>query len=209
MSIDISSAIIYLIDDEPVICDSIKCFIESTGLNIKCFNSAEGFLANYDNRQPGCLILDVRMPVMNGLELQELLLKENIEIPIIFISGNANIPDSAKAFRAGALDFLEKPFDNQLLLERLHEAIVKDIESRNKKFKNEHLYINFNRLTCREKEVLKLLIDHNSSKQIARQLDISPRTIDAHRARIMEKMQANNVVELVAKALYCRELFEF
>jgi len=208
MNTEKNSATVYLIDDELAIRDSMTYLIESAGLKIKSYESAEAFLNDHEQIQPGCLLLDVRMPAMSGLELQEELAKRNIRIPIIFISGNADIPETATAFRAGALDFIEKPFDHATLLQRIHEAIDKDIEARNRNSEIEKIQTCFDRLTQREKEVLKLIIDNNSSKQVAKQLAISPRTIDAHRARIMEKMQANNIVGLVAKVMSYPCLYE-
>jgi FixJ family two-component response regulator len=209
MSTETNSAIIYLIDDELIIRDSIKSFIESVGLKIICFASAEAFLSNYDHHPPNCLILDVKMPMMDGLQLQEELLKRQIDIPIIFISGHADISVAAKAFKAGAFDFLEKPFDNTLLLERINEVIKKDVGVRSQHIEDEYIRSRFDRLTVREKEVLKLIINHHSSKKVAKELDISPRTIDAHRARIIEKMQAANIVDLVAKVAGYPFLYDF
>jgi RNA polymerase sigma factor (sigma-70 family) len=201
MESNISNALIYLVDDEFSIRDSLTLLIKSTGRLVKSFDSADAFLTDYNPEQPGCLILDVRMPLMGGLELQEELVKRNITIPIIFISGNADIPDSAKAFRAGALDFLEKPFDNQLLLERIDEAINKDIEARKRLIEKRKVQECFDRLTAREKEVLQLIINSHSNKEVAKILNISHRTIDAHRSSVMKKMQAENVTALVAMVM--------
>lgn len=197
------NAVIYLVDDDFSIRDSLKILIQSKGWSVSCFESAETFLANYNPELPGCLILDVRMPLMSGLDLQETLAAKDIYIPIIFISGNSEIADSAKAFRAGALDFFEKPFDNQLLLDRIAEAVTKDIiyhDSMVEKTKTRQCYES---LTNREKEVLQLVVSSYSTKEAARVLDISHRTIDAHRARVMEKMQANNLASLVAMVMSC------
>jgi FixJ family two-component response regulator len=143
---------------------------------------------------------------MDGLELQEELTRRNISVPIIFISGNADIPDSAKAFRAGAVDFLEKPFDSAVLLERIAEAIKKDIEHRRKLIEKCKLQERLNYLTEREKEVLCLIVSSYSNKEAAKALDISKRTIDIHRAHIMEKMQAENIAELIMMAMQCEVL---
>lgn len=201
MGFNIETAVVYLVDDEFAIRDSLTLLIESTGLSVKNYDSAEVFLNHYDPDKPGCLILDVRMPLMDGLELQEELTIRNINIPIIFISGNADIPDTAKAFRAGALDFMEKPFDNAILLERIDEAIKKDIESRRLLAEKQKIQACFDRLTAREKEVLSFIVGSRSNKETAKILDVSHRTIDAHRARIMEKMQAENVAALVAMVM--------
>lgn len=197
MEVNNPSALVYLVDDEFAVRDSLTLLIESTGRAIKSFESANDFLNGYDPEQPGCLILDVRMPSMSGLELQEELSKREINIPIIFISGHADIPDSAKAFRAGAVDFLEKPFDNEILLKRIEEAIQKDIEPREQIIKKRQIQKRLDHLTTREKEVLSLIVSSHSNKEAAAILNISNRTIDVHRAHIMEKMQAENLAELM------------
>lgn len=201
MATKLPLAMIYLVDDEFFIRDSLSLLIASTGRMVKCFESAADFLDDYTPELPGCLILDVRMPGMDGLELQEKLNERNINISIIFISGNADIPDSAKAFRAGALDFLEKPFDNRILLERIDEAIQKDIKSRAQTLEKQKIQDCYKRLTCREKEVLRLIIQSHSNKEAAEILNVSHRTIDAHRARVMEKMQAENAAALVTMVM--------
>ena len=196
------AAVVYLVDDEFAVRDSLTLLIESTGQTVRSFASAEAFLNSYDPEQPGCLLLDVRMPTMSGLELQNELLRRAISIPIIFISGHAGIPDSAKAFRAGAVDFLEKPFNNELLLERIDEAIKLDIESR--KQLDEHCKRQqlLDHLTTREKEVLSQIVRGLSNKEIARVMDISNRTVEAHRASMMEKLQVKRLSELIVLATH-------
>jgi len=195
--------LVYLVDDEYAVRDSLTLLLESSGQPVKCFESAEDFLANYDASQAGCLLLDVRMPGMSGLELQEEMLRRHITLPIIFISGHAEIPDSAKAFRAGAVDFLEKPFNNETLLQRIEEAINKDLASREQYSEKQQILERFNHLTMREKEVLTLIVTSHSNKEAAKILDISNRTIDVHRAHIMEKMQADSLAELMVMAMQC------
>ncbi|MGZ5052321.1 MAG: response regulator transcription factor [Methylobacter sp.] len=203
MSANEPKPIVYLVDDEFSIRDSLSLLIESTGQAVKSFESAESFLENYDPERPGCLLLDVRMPVMSGHDLQNELLNRGISIPIIFISGHADIADSAKAFRAGAVDFLEKPFDNDVLLERINEAIKKDVIFREEQSKKSKIQERIDHLTAREKEVLSLIIKSHSNKESAKILNISNRTVDVHRASIMEKMQAENVAELITMVMYC------
>lgn len=203
MSANEPKPIVYLVDDEFSIRDSLTLLIESTGQAVKSFESAESFLENYDPERPGCLLLDVRMPVMSGHDLQNELLSRGISIPIIFISGHADIADSAKAFRAGAVDFLEKPFDNDVLLERINEAIKKDVFLREEQSKKSKIQERIDHLTAREKEVLSLIIKSHSNKESAKILNISNRTVDVHRASIMEKMQAENVAELITMVMYC------
>jgi RNA polymerase sigma factor (sigma-70 family) len=197
LSANKSDTLVYLVDDEFSVRDSLTLLIESTGQTVKSFASAEAFLDNYDPKKPGCLLLDVRMPSMSGLELQDELLRREISIPIIFISGHAGIPESAKAFRAGALDFLEKPFDNEKLLERIEEAIKKDIASREQAIEYRKIQNRLEHLTVREQEVLSLIACGHPNKEMARILDISNRTVEAHRASIMEKMQVNSLAELL------------
>jgi FixJ family two-component response regulator len=177
--------------------------IESTGQSVRSFESAEAFLNEYDPEQPGCLLLDVRMPLMSGHDLQKELSKRGHIIPIIFISGHAEIPDSAKAFRAGAVDFLEKPFNNAELLERIDEALKKDSAFRGEFVKRRRIQDRLDHLTAREKEVLGLIVKSHSNKESAKILNISNRTVDVHRASIMEKMQADNVAELITMVMYC------
>ncbi|MCX7104406.1 MAG: response regulator [Methylococcales bacterium] len=189
--------LVYLIDDEFSVRDSLTLVLESVGLRVKSFESAEDFLKNYNNEYPSCLILDVKMPCMSGLELQEELLKRNISIPIIFISGHAGISQSAKAFRAGAVDFLEKPFDHEVLLARITEVIQKNIEYRWRLNVHFELANRHYCLTEREREVLTLISEGSSNKEAANLLGISSRTVEAHRARIMKKMEVDSFVDLV------------
>ena len=197
MSANKPDTLVYLVDDEFAVRDSLTLLIESTGQAVRSFASAEAFLNNYDPKKSGCLLLDVRMPSMNGLELQDELLRREISIPIIFISGHAGIPESAKAFRAGAVDFLEKPFDNALLLERIEEAIKKDIANREQRIEQRKIQNRLDHLTVREQKVLSLIVRGLSNKEMAKIMYISNRTIEAHRASIMEKMQAKGLAELM------------
>ena len=195
--------LVYLVDDDYSIRDSLSLLIESTGQAVKCFDSADAFLENFDPDQAGCLILDVRMPSMTGLELQEELARRDFVIPIIFISGHADVPDSSKAFRAGAVDYMEKPFDSELLLTRMKEAIQKDLDTRIQQSEKRRLKKRLSQLTPREREVYILLVKGLSNKEVAKQLNISNRTIDVHRAKVMEKMQAEDLAELTVMAMHC------
>ncbi|MCK5120327.1 MAG: response regulator transcription factor [Methylococcales bacterium] len=201
MKINKQDVTIYVVDDEFPIRDSLGLLIESVGLKVKGYESALAFLESYDPEQPGCLVLDMRMPYMDGLELQEALVKANSELPIIFISGHADIPVSSKAFRAGALDFIEKPFDNKILLERINEAVDSLLVNWSEVQKKRQIITLYEHLTDREKEVLKLIVNNHSTKQAAKKLGISNRTVDVHRAHIMEKMQADSLNTLVILAV--------
>jgi two-component system response regulator FixJ len=203
MDFEQSNAIVYLVDDEFAVRDSLTLLIESAGFTIQSFACALEFLDSYDPERPGCLVLDVRMPAMSGLELQKELSERSICLPIIFISGHAEVADSAKAFRAGAIDFLEKPFENSVLLERIEEGINKDIYARAEQALKHEIQQRLDQLTPREMEVLRLIISSHSNKESAKILKVSNRTIDAHRARIMEKLQADSLAELMKIAMHC------
>lgn len=191
------ASLVYVVDDDFSVRDSLTLFLNSAGLEVKSFESANAFLAAYDPQHPACLVLDIRMPGLDGLGLQNELNKESILLPVIFISGHAEVPDSARAFRSGALDFLEKPFDNKTLLERIREALNKDVAIRRQQQKKRLLEERLNSLTARENDVLALILNNHSNKEAARILGISHRTVDVHRAKIMEKMQAANLAELI------------
>ena len=193
--------VIYVVDDELAIRDSLTLLIESTGYEVRSYDSAESFLSEYNTEQHGCLLLDVRMPCMSGHDLQNILTTRGICIPIIFVSGHADIPDSAKAFRAAAVDFMEKPFDSDILMARIDEALKKDIAFRDDFANRQHILERVKRLTAREKEVLDLIASSHSNKSTAQILHISSRTVDVHRASIMEKMQAENIAQLILMVL--------
>jgi two-component system, LuxR family, response regulator FixJ len=195
--------LVYLVDDDFSIRDSLSLLIETTGQAVRCFESADDFLNNFDPDQAGCLILDVRMPSMTGLELQEELARRDFAIPIIFISGHADVPDSSKAFRAGAIDYMEKPFDSDTLLTRMQEAIQKDLDTRVYNAEKRKFKKLLGQLTPREHEVLILVVKGHSNKEVAKHLNVSPRTIDVHRAKIMGKMEAEDLAELTVIAMHC------
>ena len=195
--------LVYLVDDDFSIRDSLSLLIETTGQAVRCFESADAFLNNFDPDQAGCLILDVRMPTMTGLELQEELARRDFAIPIIFISGHADVPDSSKAFRAGAIDYMEKPFDSNALLTRMQEAIQKDLDTRVYNAEKRKFKKLLSQLTPREHEVLILVVKGHSNKEVAKHLAVSPRTIDVHRAKIMGKMEAEDLAELTVIAMHC------
>jgi two-component system, LuxR family, response regulator FixJ len=195
--------LVYLVDDDFSVRDSLSLLIESTGQAVRCFESADEFLNNFDPDQAGCLILDVRMPNMTGLELQEELVRRDYAIPIIFISGHADVPDSSKAFRAGAVDYMEKPFDSEVLLKRMQEAIQKDLDTRVQFAEKRKLKKRLSTLTPREREVYILIVKGLSNKEVAKHLNISNRTIDVHRSKIMEKMEAEDLSELTVMAMHC------
>ena len=197
MTANNTKKVVYLVDDDEAVLDSLSCLLKSSGYAVNSFLSAEAFLENYDYKLSGCLILDVSMPFMNGLELQDNLLVSKINIPIIFISGHARVQESVKALRHGAIDFLEKPFETEILLLRIKEAIQKDDENRAKSWEHKLINQKIESLTAKEYDVLICLIKGFSNKEIAKMIDISPRTVEVHRAHIMEKMQVEHFTELL------------
>lgn len=191
---------IFLVDDDDRIRASLARALGKRGYHVESFPSAETFLEAYDVGEPGCLVLDYGMPGLNGLELQKHLAETTISIPIIFISGQGGVPESVQAMKAGAVDFLEKPFRQSDLVACIDAAFLTDKETRNAEQYTKTAKAKFKTLTAREKEVALFMIAHpstTSSKEVGRQLDISPRTVDHHRARILEKMSIGSVAELI------------
>ncbi len=188
---------VFIVDDDAVICDGISQLIETVGLNAKVFNSAQEFLDSYDTACPGCLVLDVRMPGMSGLQLQEKLKEKNVKLPIIFITGHGNVRMGVDAVKKGAVDFIEKPFEDQVLLDQIHAAIARDAQSRAKRTEQQAIEAKLALLTPRERQVLDLVKDGKNSKVVALELDLSQKTIEGHRAHIMEKMQVESIAKLV------------
>jgi FixJ family two-component response regulator len=190
--------LVYLVDDDPAIRKALPRALRQRGLEVEAFSSAREFLDNYKD-QLGCLVLDLSMPEMDGLELQAELSRLQIDIPIIFITGHGGVPESVTAIRAGAIDFLEKPFLPDTLLQRIEEALALDHENRNRNQEVNSKRERFSRLTEREQDIFKILIADDtipSSKEIARTVGISHRTVEHHRARILEKTETGSVPEL-------------
>ena len=195
-----SEELVIVVDDDPSVSSSLRWFFESFGLDVETYDSAESFLARQPLDRPACLVLDVCMPSVNGLKLQERLNQQKLEIPTIFISAHADVPMSVRALKAGALDFFEKPFETEELLRavrrgldlatsrRLEQARANDIDSR------------LRRLTPREREVLSLVTSGLSNKQVAHELGASEATIKIHRGRVMRKMEADSFADLVRLA---------
>lgn len=195
--------IVYLVDDDPSVRKTLPRGLKRRGLNVEAFDSAQEFLDDYSTEQPGCLILDLSMPGMDGLELQQELIHRKITIPIIFISGHGGIQQSVQALRAGAIDFLEKPFLPDTLANRIAEAFAQDQKTRDNGKKIASIRSGFERLTSREQEVCQLLLirqARSSSKEIARELGISHRTVEQHRSRILEKTNTQSVSEMLSLA---------
>jgi two-component system response regulator FixJ len=193
--------LVMVVDDDSGVRNAMRALLKSVGLNSTLYSSAQEFLGSYDPHQPGCLLLDIRMPGMSGMELQQELNLRGAVIPVIFMSGHADIPMAVEAMQHGAFDFLQKPFRDQDLLDRIQRAIVKDGERRVALGERARIKGHLESLTDREREVLELLTKGKQNKQIAQDLGVSPRTIEIHRARVMEKMDAHSIAELVRMML--------
>jgi FixJ family two-component response regulator len=196
---------VFLVDDDPSARKSFRFLAESVGLRVACYCSALGFLAEHDPAKPGCLVLDVRMPHMSGLDLQQKLTEANVRLPIIFVSGHADVAIAARAFRAGAFDFVEKPVDDRLLLERIQQALAKDAAWRREDARLEEIRVKIRTLTPREREVMDRLVEGKTIKQIAAQFTISVQTAAKHRTRVLDKMRVANDVELAGLVNSLRE----
>jgi RNA polymerase sigma factor (sigma-70 family) len=192
---------VFLVDDDDAYRRSLRFLLESSGFAVRDYPSAEAFLRDYRPGTPGCLVLDLRMPGLSGIELQEQLRHDGVELPIIFITGHGDVPVSVQAMKSGALDFLEKPFDDAQLVERIREAFELDAQWRERRRERERIAERLGRLTRRETEVLSLLVQGLSNKEIAERLEVSHRTVEVHRARIMHKMEAGSLAELVQAAV--------
>jgi len=190
------TANVYIVDNDEKVRSSLQWLIEPLGVRVLTFARAQDFLDGYDPGAPGCLVLDVRMPEMSGLELQERINGEGWKIPIIFISGHADVPMSVRALKSGAFDFLEKPFNRQELIDRLQKAIALDRGQRDALATRSVLEARLALLSERERQVLERVLLGRLNKQIADELRITVRTVEVHRANVMSKMRVNSLLEL-------------
>jgi two-component system, LuxR family, response regulator FixJ len=190
---------VYIVDDDPQVCESLSLMVQSVGLDAKTYASAEAFLDDSHDMPsaPKCMVLDVRMPGLSGLGLQQMLAAKGQPMPIIMISGCADIPMAVQAMSAGAMDFLEKPFSRRALLSRIQEAIDRDANARHRYTQKAEINSRVEKLSARQREVLDLLLAGKHSKQIATELGIGEKTVAKHRAGVLERMQVDSVVELV------------
>ena len=201
---DRSALLVCVIDDDEVVRESIRLLIETQGLSVRDYGNCLDFLDDENARHCNCLVLDVRLPGISGLQLQERLLQRDEQPPIIFISGHADVPTAVNAMRAGAVDFLQKPFPEQILLDRIEHALDISLQQQRDRIKRSTLNARLAQLTDRERDVLGGMIAGRANKVIADDLSISVKTVEQHRAKVMEKMRAQSLAELVQSMEWLR-----
>jgi FixJ family two-component response regulator len=196
---------VFIVDDDADMRDSIHWLMESVNLQAETFSCAGEFLAVCDPQREGCLLLDVRMPGMSGMELLEQLNACGIRLPVIIVTGHGDVPMAVRALKRGAFDFIQKPFNGQELLDQVNAALKLDRENRRERREMGVLHAHYEALTLREREVMELVVAGDPSKTIGRKLGISPKTVDIHRAHIMKKLNVHTVAELVQSRLALKE----
>ena len=190
-------ATVFVVDDDDAVRTSLRLLLKSVGLPVETFASAQEFLDGFDAERAGCLVLDIRMPGMSGLELQQRLNEMHAIMPIVFITGHGDVPMAVEAMQHGAVDFIQKPFRDQDLIDRINQALEKDRDNRAGLRERDAIRHRMQQLTPREREVLDLVTQGKANKVIAGDLNVSQRTVEIHRARVMEKMGASSLAHLV------------
>lgn len=193
-------AVVFVIDDDPSMRLALEDLVRSVGLEVRAFAAPQEFLQSKPPDAPSCLVLDVRLPGMSGLTFQKELAKEDLALPVIFITGHGDIPMSVRAMKAGAVEFLSKPFHDQDLLDAIHAAIERDRKRRREAARLAELRERFATLTERERQIMTLVVIGRANKQIAAELSLSEMTVKVHRGQVMRKMQAGSLPELVRMA---------
>jgi len=197
MTTDGQESTVYIVDDDQAIRHAMELLMRSVGLDYEIFHSGDDFLSSHSNDRAGCLVLDIRMPGLGGLELQDKLNELGSALPIIFITGHGDVPMAVEAMQKGAIDFIQKPFRDQELLDRITDALKTDQERRSEREEKAAVQGRVEKLTNREREVMDLVVTGKPNKVIAYELGVSQRTVEIHRARVMEKMEARSLADLV------------
>jgi FixJ family two-component response regulator len=189
---------VYLVDDDDAIRDSLSLLLRSVGLDCEVYASALEFLGAYDPTRHSCLVADIRMPGLSGLELQQRLNEQRSEVPVIFITGHGDVPMAVNAMKSGASDFIQKPFRDQDLIDRIQKALAKDSERRASRAQEDAIRERLSTLTPRETEVMRRVVRGQANKVIALDLGVSQRTVELHRARVMRKLKMRSLADLVS-----------
>jgi len=192
---------VFIVDDDEAIRDSLGLLMKSVGFDYETYANAQDFLDNCDTERTGCLLLDVRMPGISGLELQTKLKEMELDLPILFITGHGDVPMAVEAMKKGAVDFFQKPFRDQALLDRIGQVLDQAQCEQQKQLERQQVSNRLETLTIREREIMALVVEGVGNKVIAADLDISQRTVELHRAHVMQKMHANSLAQLVQMAL--------
>ncbi len=192
---------VFVVDDDPALLRLIRKLVETSGRQVETYGSAGEFLENCKSDRPGCLVLDVRMPGMSGLALQERLSSDSISLPILIITGFGDVPVAVQAMRQGAFDFIEKPFSGQMLIDRIEAALQEDARRRRDRGERDEIRRRVQLLTPREKQVMDLVVQGRPNKSVGTALGLSPKTVEVHRANVMKKMAAGSLAELVRMVL--------
>lgn len=189
--------LVYVVDDDDAVRDSLGLLLRSVGLDCELHASALEFLERYDPKRHSCLVADIRMPGLSGLELQQRLNEQRAEVPVIFITGHGDVPMAVNAMKAGAIDFVQKPFRDQDLIDRIHKALERDKDRRAARAEGDAIRARLALLTPRETEVMQRVVRGQANKVIAMDLGVSQRTVELHRARVMRKLKMRSLAELV------------
>lgn len=192
---------VYVVDDDPALRDSLRCLLESVGLRALVFADTDAFLAAYQPDRPGCLLLDVHIPGRNDLNVQQRLHGHGIDVPVIIVTGHGDVAMAVTAMKQGALDFIEKPFNEQLLLDCVHHALAEDVVRRRTRARRRELLRRLDTLTPREQDVLRRVVEGLSNREIAEVLSLSRKTVEVHRAKVMQKMEADTLSQLIRMAM--------
>ncbi len=193
--------IVFIVDDDSAVRDSLCLLLKSVDIATQAFSSGDDFLEAYDSNWKGCVLLDIRMPRISGMEVQKQLIDKDCTLPIIFITGHGDIPMAVEAMHLGAHDFVQKPFHDEELLDRIQQALISQRQQQDELSHKQSIKDNYNRLTPREKEVMSDVVRGHANKVIAIDLGLSQRTVEIHRARVMEKMKARSLADLVRRSL--------
>ncbi|NBC10845.1 MAG: response regulator [Planctomycetes bacterium] len=196
-----SSQIVYVVDDDRAVRDSLQWLIESMGLQVKTFASGQAFLDHCHDGMVGCLVADLRLPGMSGLDMRDQMLERGHDLATIIITGHGDVPQAVRALKSGALDFIEKPFSDRVLLDRINDALQIDQENRDMAAHRSQIEHRYDRLTPRERQVMTMVVDGKLNKQIASELGLSHKTVEVHRSHVMSKMEAPSLAALVRMAM--------
>lgn len=195
---------VYVVEDDEAVRDSLQLLLKAEGYRVAAFPDAASFLESWTPGMTGCIVLDIRMPGMNGMELQKELLARGSELPIIFVTGHGDVPLAVEAMKHGAVDFVQKPYRDQELLDKIQKALEIDSERQEVRLERQEVQRRIDTLTPREREIMEMMVEGHANKVIAIDLDISQRTVEIHRSRVMQKMGTHSLAQLVRMVMLAR-----